>query len=96
MILAGTYALPHQKRPTGDKWALVQREYIQFAQSFRTPPIIQLSMRNIELYTTRPGTFYRLSADNVTTSGFELAIYGAYATSFSNCTIDWLAVGESR
>lgn len=90
-FLAGSYVLPHGERYTTNEWQLVKRDYIRFEREFRRVPEVVLAVRSAEIYTRKVGTFYQVKAAEVTTQGFELQIFGAYAESFSFCVVDWLA-----
>jgi hypothetical protein len=50
-------------------------------------------MYNAEIYSRTPGDFIQPQAQDVTTTNFVLVIYGAYAESFSSCTVDLVAIG---
>lgn len=89
---AGIALIPHQARRLGDSWEEAKMLYVTFQKPFVVPPQIFLAPQNAEIYTRRPGTFYQLLAKDVTVTGFTLVVRGAYADSFSNMTIDWMAV----
>ena len=94
LIQTGTVAMPHQLRPSSEQWQLIYKENVRFSQPFLKVPQIQLSLSSIEAYHHSSGTFYQLKAANADTSGFELQIYGAYMDSFSNCVVNWIAIGD--
>lgn len=91
-IQAGSEKMPHASRPTEDRWTLVYHVNVRFPVRFQHVPQVQLAMTSIEAYSRKPGTFYRLEAKDVSTSGFDLNIYGAYMESFSNCAVAWTAI----
>ena len=94
LVQTGSVAMPHMARPTSEQWQMVYKERVTFHQPFRSPPQIQVSLSSIEAYHHSQGTFYQLKIINPDASGFELQIYGAYMDSFSNCMVNWIAVGE--
>src|SRR3989304_2046374 len=93
-VQTGSETMPHDFRRTQDGWTLVHSVSVIFPSKFRSVPQVQLSISSIEAYSRKPGAFYRLQAENVTPSGFQLNIYGAYMDSFSNCTVTWIAVAQ--
>lgn len=91
-VQTGLVTMPHGDRPTDDTWTLVYQTPVSFPRSFLRIPQVQLSVVAIEAYSRNSGTFYRVEAKQVTTSGFKLQVYGAYMRSFSNCTVSWTAI----
>lgn len=91
-IEAGSVKLPHQNRPTTEAWQEVLRSEVFFQSEFSAPPRVFLSITGIESYSRNSGTFFQLRSENVRKNGFELVLYSAYAASFSNATVSWLAV----
>ena len=68
---------------------------VTFGEPFSEVPQVVVSPIQIEDYGNRGGTFYaiRMSQDNVNRGGFTFTVDGAYSESFSNLSIQWLAVG---
>lgn len=68
---------------------------VTFSEPFAEVPQVVVSPIQIEDYGNRGGTFYaiRMSQDNVNRGGFTFTVDGAYSESFSNLSIQWLAVG---
>ena len=93
VILKGTFVLPGATRKTGDAWEQVAKDFVEFQIPFASPPVILLSLREIEAYYTQPGMFVQLQTESILVNGFELVIMSAYCSSFSNCKVDWIAIG---
>ena len=92
----GSYVLPCERRPAGDKFQEISTHHVTFKRPFAAPPRILLSGRGLAIYNdahTR-GTFFQLHTRNVSKEGFDLVIQGAYAQSFSSVTVDWIAAGS--
>ncbi len=92
LIQMGSVSVSHASRPTNDQWTLVYDTTITFSRRFPRPPSVFLSLSGIEAYTHRPGVFYRLEAEEVSSASFQLRIFSAYMVSFSNCTVTWTAL----
>jgi hypothetical protein len=94
VIQMGSITVPQVSRPTNDPWTLVYQVNVPFTKQFRQAPKVFLSLSKIEAYSRRSGTFYQLVADDISSTGFQLQIFGAYMDSFSNCTITWTAIAQ--
>jgi hypothetical protein len=94
----GSYTLPCERRPAGEKFQEVSAHHVTFERPFAAPPRILLSPRGLAIYSGAnvPGTFFQVHTRNVGKDGFDLVIQGAYARSFSSATVDWIAVGSSQ
>jgi H-type lectin domain len=87
--------------PLGDGWTPITAPdgsktfVVTFNEVFAEAPRVVVSPVQIEDYGNRGGTFYaiRMSQDNVTRGGFTFTVDGAFSESFSNLSIQWLAIG---
>jgi hypothetical protein len=94
IIQSGSVTIPQDSRPTDDPWTLVYDTKVIFPRQFVSVPKVHLSLSAIEAYSRREGAFYRLEAEAITQTEFQLKVYAAYMNSFSNCTISWIAISE--
>jgi outer membrane murein-binding lipoprotein Lpp len=87
--------------PLGNGWTPITAPdgsktfVVTFNEVFAEKPQVVVSPVQIEDYGNRGGTFYaiRMSQDNVTRGGFTFTVDGSYSESFSNLSIQWLAIG---
>ncbi|MBU2959448.1 H-type lectin domain-containing protein [Citreicella sp. C3M06] len=81
----------------GDMWTgsgtRERRKTIRFAEPFRTPPVVQVSL---SLWDMDQGANLRadISADKVTENGFDLVFRTWSDTRVARVRMSWLAIGE--
>ncbi|KID12607.1 H-type lectin domain-containing protein [Ponticoccus alexandrii] len=81
----------------GEMWtgsgARERRKTIRFAEPFRTPPAVQVAL---SLWDMDQGANVRadIAAENVTTTGFDLAFRTWSDTRVARVRMNWLAIGE--
>ncbi len=88
----GVVSFPHASRPSGDKWQDLDRIEIKFSQEYDTIPNVFISLSRMEAYYRSPSPTFGLRVENASTTGFEIVISGAYLTSFSGASVNWMAV----
>ncbi len=97
-ISVGEVQFPHKRRPASGEvsnWTLLDEEQVVFDRKYDHPPNVFISVTGIEIYRQANNAntpLFRVQVSNKTSTGFKLLLYGAYTSSFSNATVQWLAI----
>lgn len=93
-LQGGQFECGHTYRPTGDEWETVLTRTVEFDQPFAAAPTMFLSVTKAEVYSRETNNVFSVETDNVTTETFDIVIRSAFSSSFSDCRIDWIALGQ--
>lgn len=93
----GTRVLFSDFEHDGEMWtgsgARQNRQAIRFAEPFRAPPALQVSLSMFDMDHSR-NQRADLAAENVTAEGFDLVFRTWGDTRVARVRADWMAIGE--
>ncbi len=96
--LSGNVVLPRPEgggqRPLPERFTEVGRIPVEFETPFASTPDLIWSPIISDIYGSRASTHFNVHVIDLTPKGFTMIIEGAFAQSFSNFTVRWLAVGS--